>query len=140
MGGHRFGHNRHFFHILMPVFRITKHFRRMDITDHIVDIPVIHNDLEIRILKTAFQFVQRSSPGSTATTSVRGTIQSYFMFREIKGRLKDFHFRIQFFFIFSIIDATLHEIVQVDFSKSLSEASLLTFIPNIRRKTRQTGR
>ena len=59
IGGHGFGHNRYLLHILMPVFRSTKHFRRMDITHHIVDISIVHNDLgNSGFDEAAFQLVQ----------------------------------------------------------------------------------
>ncbi len=86
-------------------------------------------------MKRLFKLVQLEVVKSTATTSGTGNDdRPDFYVREVEGVLKIFHFRVQLFFIFGIINAALYEIVQVDFSKALSDASLLTFIPKRRRK------
>ena len=118
IGGHGFGHNRHLLHILMPVFRSTKHFRRMNITHHIVDISIVHNDLgNSGFDEAAFQLVQRSCQINSHHFGTRNDTVADFYVRKIQSILKDFHFRIQFLLILGIINTALHEVVQVDFSK-----------------------
>ena len=142
VGRHRFGYDRHVFHVIAPVFRITKHFRWMDKTDHIIDISVIHNDLrDPGFYKTALEFIQRSSKVDRNDFGTWNDTVTYFYVWEIKCILKDFHFRIQFFFIRSIVDATLHEIVQIDFSESLVRSIFVNLHTEYtKKKARQTGR
>ena len=141
MSGHGFGHNRHLFHILMPVFRGTEHFRRMDITDYVVDIPVIYDYLgDSGFYEAAFQLVQRGSQIDSHHFGTGNDAVADFYVREVEGVLEDFHFRVQLFFIFGIINAALYEIVQVDFSKSSVGRILINLhSKEAKENTRQAG-
>ena len=116
---HRFGHNGYFLDIISPVRRISEHFRRMNIADYVIYIPIVHNNFGDTHSTSTFFKSSSEAVTSTATTSVRGTIQSRIFILEIKRILKDFHFRIQLFLISSILYTRLHEIIQIDFAECL---------------------
>ena len=90
----------------------------MNITHHIVDISIVHNDLgNSGFDEAAFQLVQRSCQINSHHFGTRNDTVADFYVRKIQSILKDFHFRIQFLLILGIINTALHEVVQVDFSK-----------------------
>ena len=110
----------------------------MDITDHIVDIAVIYDNLGYTgLYESTFQFVQRSSQVNRHHFRARNDTVTDFYIREIKRILKDFHFRVQFLFILSIVDATLYEVIQIDFSKSNVGRVLVHF--HSEKTKKQTG-
>ena len=76
MGRHRFRHNGNFFHMIAPIFRATKHFGRMNVSHHIVYITIIDNYFDIPDSTNRPLSSSRDVSSATATTSVRGTIQS----------------------------------------------------------------
>ena len=61
VGGHRLRYDRYLLYVLPPIFGITEHFRRMNITHHIIDVPIINNNLgNPGFHKPVFQIFQRS--------------------------------------------------------------------------------
>ena len=75
---HRFGHNGYFLDIISPVRRISEHFRRMNIADYVIYIPIVHNNFgDTRLHKHVLQVFERGR---------RGTIQvRIFMFEKSKA-------------------------------------------------------
>lgn len=57
---HRFGHNGYFLDIISPVRRISEHFRRMNIADYVIYIPIVHNNFgDTRLHKHVLQVFER---------------------------------------------------------------------------------
>ena len=114
----------------------------MDVTDHIVNITVIYDNLgDTRLNKTAFQFIQRSCEINRHHLSTGNNTIAYFNIREVKCVLEDFHFRIQFLLILGIINAALHKIIKIHLSESFV-GRILVYLhaENAQEDARQTGR
>ena len=121
MSWHGLGYNRNFLHIIAPICRIAEHLRRMDISHDIIYIAFVHNNFRQSWLdKQIIEFFEGKRILHIDSHNLRAWYNAiaYLDIRKIECILKDFHLRIQFLFVFSILDTWLNEIIQIDFAKS----------------------
>ena len=127
---HRFGYNRHFLHVILPVCRIPEHFRRVNISHHIIYISIIYYDFRnTRLHKKTFQFFQCGGQIYSYHLCTRYNTVAYLYIRKIKRILEYLYLCIQFFFTFRILYARLDEVIQIHFAKSLGRRFLVYFHP-----------
>ena len=117
---HRFGHNGYFLDIISPVRRISEHFRRMNIANYVIYIPIVHNNFgDTRLHKHVLQVFERGRHIHCHHFRTGNNTVAYFYIREINRILKDFNLRIQHILISSILYTPQHEIIQKDFAECL---------------------
>ena len=112
MSPHGFRHDRELADIIFPCFRITEHFRRVDITDDMIQIIPEYDDLaDTAFYEAIHQFIDRCLVWNGYDFGSRHHAVADFHIREVKRILENLDIRIYLFLFILLIDAALDEIV-----------------------------
>ena len=94
----------------------SKHVGGVDVTDDVVDVFVIDDDLAVATLDEGlFELLDSGSVFNGINLRTGHHTVTNLRFGEVEGVLEDFHFLANLVFIFGIIDTGLHEVVEIDF-------------------------
>ena len=98
----------------------------MDVTDDVVDVVVIHNDLADAFLdEKVHQFVYRSIVFDGNDFGSGHDAVAHLDAGEIEGVLENLHFGVDLFFVGRILDTGLDEVVEVYLGKGLGTGILV---------------